>query len=357
MSERRRRPLFEVKDLDRRIYEEELRGFLPQKLLDMHTHVWLDRFHRHGEGEFSRTVSWPARVALDNSIEDHIEGYRLLFPGKEVRSLIFSNVPRQGDDHEGMNRYVAESGRRHGFPALLFSHPAWGAEELERRVAEGGFLGIKSYLSLAPEYLPQREIRIYDYFPPHQLEAMDRGGRIVMLHIPRDGRLRDPVNLAQMLEIEQRYPRLQLIIAHVGRAYCDEDVGEAFERLAGTRRMMFDFSANTNAAVFERLLRAVGPQRVLFGSDLPILRMRMRRVCEGGRYVNLVPKGLYGDVSGDPNLREVEGEEAARLTFFMYEELLAFRRAAEAIGLSREDLEDVFHRNGERALAAAGWRG
>ena len=182
---------------------------------------------------------------------------------------------------------------------------------------------------------------------------MDRHGWIVMLHIPRDGRLRDPVNLAQMLEIEQRYPRLQLIIAHVGRAYCDEDVGDAFEMLAGTRRMVFDFAANTNAAVFERLLRAVGPRRVLFGSDMPILRMRMRRICEGGRYVNLVPRGLYGDVSGDPNMREVDGAEAGRLTFFMYEELLAFRRAAEAVGLSQEDLEDVFYGNAERMVEAA----
>ncbi len=353
MGEPRRGELFEVRELDRRIYEERLRDFLPQRLLDMHAHVWLDRFHRHGEGEFARTVSWPARVARENPIEDHLESYRLLFPGKQVTSLIFSNVPGAGDDHEGMNRYVAEVSRRHGLPALLFSHPAWSAEELERRVQEGGFLGIKSYLSLAPAYLPRREIRIYDYFPPHQLEAMDRRGRIVMLHIPRDSRLGDPVNLAQLLEIEERWPRLQLIVAHVGRAYCDEDVGGAFEALAGTRRMRFDFSANTNARVFERLIRAVGPKRVLFGSDLPILRMRMRRICEAGRYVNLVPKGLYGDVSGDPNMREVEGEEAGRLTFFMYEELLAFRQAAEAAGLSREDLEDVFHRNGERMLEAA----
>ena len=34
-----------------------------------------------------------------------------------------------------------------------------------------------------------------------------------MLHIPRNGRLRDPVNLAQMLDIEARYPKLQLIVA------------------------------------------------------------------------------------------------------------------------------------------------
>jgi len=176
-----------------------------------------------------------------------------------------------------------------------------------------------------------------------------------MLHVPRPKRLRDPVNLAQMLRIEERYPNVKLIIAHVGRAYCPEDVGNAFEVLGRTKRMLFDISANTNAWVFARLIRAVGPRRILFGSDLPITRMRMRRVCEEGTYVNLVPQGLYGDVTGDPNMREVDGGEAERLSFFMYEEIDAFRQAAEEIGLTAGDIEDVFWRNAARALRDAGF--
>ena len=171
-----------------------------------------------------------------------------------------------------------------------------------------------------------------------------------MLHIPRDGRLRDRLNLAQLLEIERDYPNLKLIVAHVGRAYCDEDVGDAFDVLAETRNMVFDFCANTNAQVFEQLLRAVGPQRVLFGSDLPITRMRMRRVVRDGRYVNLVPKGKYGDVSADPNMDEVEGAESESLSLFLYEQLDSFRRAAESVGLTRAEVEAVFAGNAWRLL-------
>jgi hypothetical protein len=109
-----------------------------------------------------------------------------------------------------------------------------------------------------------------------------------------------------MLEIERRYPRLQLVIAHVGRAYCPEDLGNAMELLRPAERMSFDFSANTNAYVIEQALRNFGPQRLVFGSDLPILRMRMRRICEDGGYINLVPPGLYGDVSDDPHMRAVD---------------------------------------------------
>jgi len=94
----------------------------------------------------------------------------------------------------------------------------------------------------------------------------------------------------------------------------------------------------------------VGPKRVLFGSDLPILRMRTRRICENGKYINLVPKGMYGNVSADSHMREVNEQEAARLTFFMYEELDAFRRAAHAARLNADDIKDVFYNNAKQLL-------
>jgi hypothetical protein len=80
----------------------------------------------------------------------------------------------------------------------------------------------------------------------------------------------------------------------------------------------------------------------------------MRRICESGFYVNLMPPGLYGDISDDPHMREVDEAEGSRLSFFMYEELLAFRQAAEAVGLRAEDIADVMYNNAARLIANAG---
>ncbi len=344
--------LFEVKTGDSQFYDTNLRSFLPDRMIDIHTHVWQDRV-KHKRPSDGRTVTWPGRVAKDNPVEDLVETYRLMFPGKTVTPLMFGTT---GTDLDAQNRYVSECATRTGFPALVFSDPHWTADDFEKRIETGCFLGAKSYLSLAPAYLPGAEVRIFDFFPPHQLEVLNRRGWIMMLHIPRPGRLKDPVNLGQLLEIERRYPRIKLIVAHVGRAYCPEDVGDAFERLAETRRMRFDFCANTNEAVFTQLIRAVGPSRILFGSDMPILRMRMKRICENGRYVNLVPRGLYGDVSGDPNMRDVDPPESDAFTFFMYEEIDAFRRAAIKTDLTRADIESIFYGNARALLREAGWR-
>jgi len=346
--------LFEVKSADRNFYQKHLQGFLPGKLIDIHTHVWLHRFQAKEKDECLRAVTWPHRVALDNAIQDLRETYHLMFPDKTVTPLIFGSALSLQDDLDGGNEYVRQCAQKYQAPALIFADPKWSEAEFEGKITAGHFLGAKVYLTRSDPQIVEDDIQIYDFLPPHQLQVLDKHGWIVMLHIPRPGRLRDPLNLAQMVEIEKRYPNVKVVIAHVGRAYCPEDVGNAFDVLAETRKLRFDISANTSAENFELLIRAVGPRRILFGSDLPITRMRMRRVCEQGRYVNVVPQGLYGDVSADPHMREVEGDDAARLTFFMYEEIDAFRRAALKTGLDSNAINDVFYRNSAEMLCEAG---
>jgi len=341
----------DIRDVDRAFYAEHVRPFLPERVIDVHTHVWTGARTPRQDGP-KRTVSWPSRVAAENPIDDLLQTYRQLLPDCRVTPVIFSS-PTLAQPLEALNAPVTEAARAHDLPALALTRPGWSAGQFEATIADGGFLGAKVYLTFAPAYIPADEIRIFDFIPPPQLDVLDRHGWVLMLHIPRSGRLGDEVNLAQLVEIDRRWPNVPVIIAHVGRAYCPENVGRAVEVLEATN-LRFDISANTNEEVFRRLLDAVGPGRVLFGTDMPILRMRTRRICEDGVYINLVPKGLYGDVSGDPHLRELAGPEAASLTFFLYEEIAAFRRAAEAAGLSDADVRAVFHDNARALLDSAG---
>ena len=77
------------------------------------------------------------------------------------------------------------------------------------------------------------------------------------------------------------------------------------------------------------------------------------RIEENGTYINLIPPGLYGDPKQDPHLREVSAEEAEKITFFAYEELLAFKRASKTLGLSREDVEDIMYNNAVNLIEGA----
>ena len=341
--------LFEVTAYDKKVYEEELKDFLPDKILDIHTHVRLASNNPPPPPNTPpKPLRWPSLVAKDNSIEDLQETYRLMFPGQDVKALIFG-----GGYIEKANKYIEDCAKRTGWPSLYYSSPTQSAEEIEQKIREGGFLGLKSYLSLAPKYIPTKEVRIFDFFPKHQLAKLNEMGAICMLHIPRDGRLKDPVNLHQILEIRREFPKVRLIVAHIGRAYTELDVGNAFDLLTQEPETMYDFCANSCEYAITELIRRCGPKHVMFGTDMPILRMRARRIEEGDNYVNLVPPGLYPDPYGDPHLREVSAEEAETITFFAYEELLSFKRACQTLGCSRQDIEDMMYNNAINLIEGA----
>ncbi len=346
---------FTIKDVDRKFFRENLSEFLPDKIIDIHTHIWKKELLAPVNPKMQdKIVSWPSKVAETCPVEDLLECYRQAFPGKEVTPMVFSQLPN-GNDINALNNYVSVSASANNLPALIFSSPEWSAEELGSKLNSGNFLGIKSYLTMTDSNIPANEITVFDFFPRHQLEMMNARKGIVMLHLPRSRRLKDPENLKNLLELDRDYPDLQVIVAHVGRAYCNPDAGNAFEILRQTKNLRFDFSANANPWIFEQLIETAGPERIHFGTDLPILMMRARRICENGFYVNLVPERLYGELN-DPHMREVSGEEAEKLTFFVYEEIAAFKRAAETAGLSKDDIDKIFYRNSRNVLKNAGWQ-
>ena len=159
--------------------------------------------------------------------------------------------------------------------------------------------------------------------------------------------------LFRSLEIEEKYPGIKLIIAHIGRAYTPGDLGNAFDMLKATKNMRFDFSANTLDAALETCLRTVGPKRFLFGSDMPITKMRMFRICERENYINVVPRGLYGDLTACAHMTEAPDGLEDRITLFFYEVLLAFKRTAQKLGLTKSDVADIMYNNAAELFGIA----
>ncbi len=341
--------LLNVNAYDKYYYETRLKSFLPDRFIDCHTHVWLKEFEGEG-GMREGSQNWPWLVAKENSIEDLNETNRLLFPCKTVISTLYGDCTL-AIDRKRNNEYVQKAARDHGFPALYLCHPSQSAEELEQAVlAHPEFKGIKVYLQFAPGYIPADEIRIYDFLTKEHLAVCDKHGWVVQLHIARPRRLADPVNYVQLLEIEQDYPNLQLIVAHLGRAYANEDIGDALEYLKNTEKTVWDFTANTNDWVMEQVLNRFGADRFLYGTDFPIFRMKARRTVENGVYINEIRQGDFPAeaIRGDKHMREIPYPEAEKITFFIYEEINACRLACERLGLGKADVEKIFYSNSAR---------
>ena len=333
---------FKITECDKYVYEKELRDFLPDEFIDFHTHI--EGEDAMTQGDHNGGSSWTDLVSGDKTAEGLIDTYKTLFPDKKVMPLIFGGCLC---DIDQVNEYVHEKGHKYGFPMLYRTHYAMTGAELEKKIKAGGFLGIKPYLSNCPSYIPNNEIRIFDFVPHEQLEVCDKNGWILMLHIPRNERFRDKVNIAQLVEIEEKYPNIKLIIAHIGRAYSKEDIGNAFEVVGKGKNTYFDFTANLCEDAIKACIEAVGTKKLIFGSDLPIAIMRMYRIVENGVYYNIVPRGLYGNVEGEAHMRETDETD---VTLMIYEQLLAFKNVAKELDLSKEDVYNVLCGNAKRLL-------
>ena len=152
----------------------------------------------------------------------------------------------------------------------------------------------------------------------------------------------DAAFVEDIARFREKYPNVKLIVAHVGRAYTEADFGNAFDIMKNTKNMMFDFTANLFTPAITEGIKTVGVDRFMYGTDLPIAVMRMYRIVENGDYFNVVPKGYYGDVTGQPHMRE---EVNDKISLMAYEQLLAFKRTVAELHLSDSDIEKILYSN------------
>ena len=318
------------------IYESEISPWLPPKIVDCHVHVGL-REHCGQISPKRLSENWALEVGLWQSWDQLRARYRMLFPEQEVSALAFGTVLPEADfAAENAYTLAGASDPRDRTWALFATRPEWNAQMIADAMS-AGFLGIKPYPDLAPQETP--EVSIYDFVPKDHLGVLDELGGVLMLHLPRKGRLADPNNTRELLEIAERYPSIKLIVAHIGRAYCLPTARTGLPPLADATSICFDTAANLNSDVFQYALETVGPDRLLFGSDLPITMMRGFREHSGETYIN------YTDGPFTWNNNRKSREEEAKYTYYIYEELRALIKAFESTGLGRDAFEKVMYTN------------
>ncbi|HGE72312.1 TPA: amidohydrolase [Candidatus Poribacteria bacterium] len=331
--------------VDLPFYKEHLKDFLPDKIIDIHSHSSNNPGLQPGD---PMPTFWADWVTFGHGmlVPKLLEAYLQLFPGKEVFPVCFPISDRKDVDER--NKYLAEELERYdNIWGLIWTMPDWTEDELIKRMKSGRFSGIKPYPSMVKDAIPDKDITIFDYLPHHHLKLAEKYGWIVMLHIARPDRLADPVNISQLREISKRYPKIKLIIAHIGRSYCPRHGLIGIPALKDCENLLFDISANTNQPVMELLIREVGTKRILFGSDMPITAMRAKRICEGDEYINYVWKADWTD---NRTRRNIEEEDT--YTFLLYEQILSFKNASMACSLTKADIEDVFFNNAYNLFTA-----
>jgi predicted TIM-barrel fold metal-dependent hydrolase len=324
---------FNVTDLDRRIWDEELDEFVPARIYDAHTHLYRWAFYRHPTKEetpYYETcgrdfpeASWAMADACDAA----------LFPGREVHRLAFPMPFASHVDFAASNAYLAEQVRADPLSAgLMLVHPGMTADEVEGDVRRYGLLGFKPYRFYAPSG-DAANCRLTEFMPEHQVEVADRHGLIIMMHLSKPDAIADRENLADLEDLTGRYPRARWILAHCARSYSCWAIEKAAPVLRRLPNLWFDTSSVCESDAFDALYSTVGVERVMYGSDdLPLGLMRGKYVAFGRAWAYLSPENQA------LNLDHCDG----RMTFTRYEQLRAMQRAARRLRITPAQNQALF---------------
>lgn len=320
---------------NRMIWEQELAGFIPDRVFDAHVHIW-DRASVPDDKGFDcgghNVVEYPFE-AFDQDLAE-------VFPGRQTGGLCFG-IPFPQYNTAANNQYIGQAADRERFFGLRLIDPRENPDEVRHAVEEHGFLGFKPYPDFArPDDVANAEI--HEMLPESIMAIADEMGLVVMLHIPRKLRLADPLNQTQLVELCTAWPRAKIILAHVGRSYYLAGIEGQLERIKDLDNLYYDVAMVMNADVLTYAFTNLPAERVLFGSDIPIALAAGHSVEINNQYTYVTPKPWPLSISDD------HGKLV--FTSFLYEELRAIKRAVLRAKLSDAFIEGLFSGHARRLL-------
>jgi len=346
MTDDLRNPNFLYDADDEKVWREELDAFLPERLFDCHGHVYLKE---HRPPTTARPGGPVVVEAYPHEVFAAVEAR--LFPGREVQALVFGSV-NAAVDLDSTNAYAREAAQTHGWQALMVPSLTDDTETLLEKITEGGFLGFKPYWTFAAAHhgIAQNDVTLEMMVTDAMREAADRAGLIITTHIPRAGRLADPVNIEGLRKLCTDAPNAKIVLAHFGRCYFPEAVGDGLS-LADVDNLYPELSFVQDWEVVEQVLRTFDRGKILFGLDLPVAQEKGKMLGINAQRHFFTKRPHKWAAHVDPDSYDVH------CTLFAYEIVRAIKKASEKAGLSRAEIEDVFWNNADRLVRSVKQKG
>jgi hypothetical protein len=328
-------------NVDLPFYRSEVEPLLPPEVLDFHAHVWRRQDWREVPWERDKRGARYMVTKPDYDLERLKADAGRIFPGRTYRAVCFGN-PTPAADIEKTNSYTAEAGRSDWvYPLMLAGKGLHSREQIEQRLLRDGFYGYKVFLNWHGDNYGN--VAVEDMLSPVEMEVADRYRLVVLLHVPRSGRLADPEIQRGVQKLSADYPNAQIVLAHCGRCYLPDEMKRAIPSIRNLSNVCLDTSMVMDPAALQILLEQIDSARVLFATDFPVPAMRGRRVYVMDHWVDLV-------LPGNPESAFRVQSDNFRATFMVYEIVLAIRRAAERVKLPQDRLRAVFCANGMAVL-------
>jgi glutamate-1-semialdehyde 2,1-aminomutase len=314
---------------------ERVRGFLPGRIFDIHAHLHDARFYPE--------TAWSMLARISPlGCEQHRASLRRLVQPLEIAGLHFP-LPHVGADRPGVNAWLANEVVAQGAPAsrsLILAAPSDGPESLAKQLSLPGVCGFKVYHCYASRR-PTTDSEIEEYAPDWMWELLDGVGGILMLHVVRDAAMADEANQRSLQRLCRRYPRVQVVLAHVARSFNYHHARAGLRAVAALDNVLVDTSVICDEPAFADAIDILGVHRVLWGSDFPVSEFRGRCVTVGN--------GFHWLYANEANVTPTEGFDA-RASLIGLESLAALQGTCERAKMTGQDIALLFDGNARRLL-------
>lgn len=242
-------------------------------LIDFHTHCFPPKV---AEKAIPHLAAICGQTPLtDGTFDDTREKMK----GWGVDKFLALNIATAPKQQTNVNNFAASMDKEPAVRALGSVHAAApdALEELER-IKSLGLPGIK----LHPDY---QEVEMDDKTLLEVYDLCSQWDMFCVFHAGFDPVSPDTTRVfpQKALQIHKKFPRLKMVLAHMGSF---ARWGEVEELLAGTN-IFFDTSlasAHMEPEQALRIIRKHGADRILFGSDCP-----WGSPAEGARYIDALP--------------------------------------------------------------------
>ena len=321
-------------DIDRKFFERELAAFLPDRIFDAHTHLWR-----------KDCVSWPTNGdAADLGYAQYMSSIEDIHPGRTTKALFIPFVTADNKNknlaaNEWVSQQIADDPNCRG---LFFIKPEDDPEWVRDEIRRLGLHGLKCYHTMSSTK-PTWESAIEHFLPEPFVKVADEEGWVITLHMVKSRAVADLENIASIRRYCETYPNMKLILAHSARGFQPAHNLEGLPHLRGLDNLYFDTSVNCEPIAHQAIMRIIGPDKLMYGSDLPVSHSRGRSLSAGDSFL-----WLYEETP-------VWGEKHTKIdpVLIGLEQLRSLKWACWSERLTDAQVEDLFWNNAARLLGVA----
>ena len=307
-----------------------LQDFIPDKVFDAHAHL---HNNDHMADNASAFTDFGSATA-----ERFFAAQKQLYGNREIRAFFLPTPSMRLREDETirdkcnawLTREIAYAPHCAG---AVYVKPGDSIETVKKMLTSPLIKGFKCYWQTSSRQDNLYQSDIGEYLPESAWQVANEKGMTITLHLAKTDALADPENLKYIQEMTHQYPNTILILAHCARGFASWTAIENIRHLRGIDNIYYDLAAICEPATIAETIRQTGAEKVLWGSDFCLDRIKGRPISIGNSFT-----WLYR------HLLPAEMEDLCK-TSTCTESLFAFYQACMLLDADRKTVEDIFYNN------------